>query len=80
MPAALEQVVEIVAADRDVPDLYRAFLHCMARDPGLRVHMYGKVVLPGRKVGHVTVVGTDLDELRERAGHAAAYLTGDIDE
>ena len=64
----------------DVPDMYPAFRHTMARDPGLRVHMYGKDVRPGRKVGHVTVVGTDLEDLRERATHAAAYLTGDIDE
>ena len=35
----------------------------MARDPGLKVHMYGKDVRPGRKLGHVTVVGDDLDDL-----------------
>jgi 5-(carboxyamino)imidazole ribonucleotide synthase len=64
----------------DVDGVYRAYLHCMARDPGLRVHMYGKDVRPGRKIGHVTVTGDDLEDLRERAQHAAAYLTGDIDE
>jgi 5-(carboxyamino)imidazole ribonucleotide synthase len=64
----------------DHPDMYRAFLHCMARDPGLKVHMYGKEVRPGRKVGHVTVVGEDLDDLLARAHHAADYLTGVIDE
>jgi 5-(carboxyamino)imidazole ribonucleotide synthase len=64
----------------DHPDMYRAFLHCMARDPGLKVHMYGKEVRPGRKVGHVTVVGDDLDDLLTRAHHAADYLTGVIDE
>ena len=64
----------------DLPDLYPAFLHCMARDPALRIHVYGKDVKPGRKVGHVTVCGDDLDDLLERARHAAAYLRGDIDE
>ena len=64
----------------DYPDMYHAYLHCMARDPGLRVHMYGKDVKPGRKVGHVTVFGDDLDDVRERARHAAAYLRGDITE
>lgn len=64
----------------DHPDMYRAFLHCMARDPGLRIHMYGKNVVPGRKVGHVTVIGDDVDDLLERARHAAAYLTGEITE
>ncbi len=61
-------------------ELYRAYLHCMARDPGLKVHMYGKDVRPGRKIGHVTVVGDDLDDLLARAHHAADYLTGVIDE
>ncbi|MFC5662814.1 5-(carboxyamino)imidazole ribonucleotide synthase [Kitasatospora misakiensis] len=64
----------------DYPDMYHAFLHCMARDPGLRIHMYGKDVKPGRKVGHVNVFGEDLDDVRERARHAAAYLRGTITE
>ena len=64
----------------DLPDIYPAYLHCMARDPGLKVHMYGKSVRPGRKIGHVTVVGDDLGQLKDRARHAAAYLRGDIDD
>jgi 5-(carboxyamino)imidazole ribonucleotide synthase len=44
------------------------------------VHMYGKDVRPGRKVGHVTVCGGDLDDCLERARHAADYLTGTIEE
>ena len=66
--------------DPAVTDLYPAYLHCMARDPGLKIHMYGKQVRPGRKVGHVTVTGDDLADLQERARHAAAYLRGDVDE
>jgi 5-(carboxyamino)imidazole ribonucleotide synthase len=66
--------------DPAVTDLYPAYLHCLARDPGLHVHVYGKQVRPGRKVGHVTVTGGDLADLQERARHAAAYLRGDIDE
>ncbi|HET6294911.1 MAG TPA: 5-(carboxyamino)imidazole ribonucleotide synthase [Kribbella sp.] len=64
----------------DVEDMHLGLLHCMARDPGLKVHFYGKSVKPGRKVGHVTAYGDDLEEVRERARHAAAYLTGTIDE
>jgi 5-(carboxyamino)imidazole ribonucleotide synthase len=64
----------------DLPDLHPAFLHCMARDPELKIHVYGKDVKPGRKVGHVTVFGDDVSDLRGRARHAAAYLRGDIDE
>jgi 5-(carboxyamino)imidazole ribonucleotide synthase len=64
----------------DLPDVYPAYLHCMARDPGLKIHMYGKAVKPGRKIGHVTVLGAELDDCVERARHAAAYLRGEIDE
>lgn len=63
------------------PDLYPTFRHLMARDPGLKIHLYGKGVRPGRKLGHVTVTGTgDLTALRERARHAADYLQGVINE
>ena len=30
--------------------------------PALKVHLYGKGVRPGRKIGHVNVSGTDLDD------------------
>jgi 5-(carboxyamino)imidazole ribonucleotide synthase len=56
------------------PDLYSRFVHVMAADPGIRVHMYGKQVRPGRKVGHVTVTGADVEQLRRRAWRAANYL------
>ena len=71
-------MVNVLGGDKG--DLYRAYLHCMARDPGLKIHMYGKEVRAGRKLGHVTVVGDDLDDLLARAHHAADYLTGVIDE
>ncbi|HEY9377407.1 MAG TPA: 5-(carboxyamino)imidazole ribonucleotide synthase, partial [Jiangellaceae bacterium] len=64
----------------ELPEVYSAYRHCMARDPALKIHWYGKSVRPGRKVGHVTVLGDDVDDLRDRARHAAGYLGGDIDE
>jgi 5-(carboxyamino)imidazole ribonucleotide synthase len=48
----------------------------LARDPSLRVQLYGKSVVPGRKVGHVTAYGDDLDDVRRRARDGAAYLRG----
>ncbi|GGL07242.1 5-(carboxyamino)imidazole ribonucleotide synthase [Mangrovihabitans endophyticus] len=48
--------------------------HLFAADPGARVHLYGKQVRPGRKIGHVTVLGDDLDEVRARASRAARWL------
>ena len=61
-------------------DLYHPYLHCLARDPHLRVHLYGKSVKPGRKVGHVNVSGDDWSALLARARHAADYFTGNITE
>ncbi|MFD0685409.1 5-(carboxyamino)imidazole ribonucleotide synthase [Actinomadura fibrosa] len=58
----------------DDPDVYPRYIHVMAHDPGVKVHFYGKGVRPGRKIGHVTALGSDLAEVRERARHAAAYL------
>jgi 5-(carboxyamino)imidazole ribonucleotide synthase len=78
--ALAPHVVMVNVLGGDHPDMYHAYLHCMARDPGLKIHMYGKEVRPGRKVGHVTVVGDDLEDLLERGRHAAAYLTGEITE
>ena len=59
-------------------DLYAGYPHVFARDPSLKVHLYGKEVKPGRKVGHVTAYGDDLEEVRERARHAAAWFRGDL--
>ncbi|HMM93708.1 5-(carboxyamino)imidazole ribonucleotide synthase [Phycicoccus sp.] len=64
----------------DYPELYPAYRHVMARDPEAKVHLYGKDVRPGRKIGHVNVSGDDLADLRERAGHAADYLQGVVTE
>jgi 5-(carboxyamino)imidazole ribonucleotide synthase len=64
----------------DVGNLFSAYRHVFARDPSLHVHLYGKEVRPGRKVGHVTALGSDLAETRARARHAADYFMGVIDE
>ncbi len=75
------QAVMVNLLGSDLPDLYPAYLHCMARDPGLRIHVYGKEVRPGRKIGHVTVIGDNLEELQQRGRHAVGFLRGDhVDE
>ena len=61
-------------------DLYKPYLHLMARIPGLKVHQYMKELRPGRKVGHVTLLGHDLLHLRSEVSHAVDYLSGAIDE
>ena len=64
----------------DDPDLHSRLTHVMAADPALKVHLYGKPVRPGRKVGHVTALGRDPDDNLARARRAARYLaTGSED-
>ena len=52
--------------------------HLFARYPDARVHLYGKDERPGRKIGHLNLLGTDLKgaaALRERAECAAHWLS-----
>ena len=56
------------------PELDKRLHMLFARDPALKVHLYGKEVRPGRKIGHVTALGDDLDETRSRARAGAHYL------
>jgi 5-(carboxyamino)imidazole ribonucleotide synthase len=64
----------------DKSDMYRPYLHLMARNPELKVHQYMKEVRPGRKIGHVNAVGEDLLHLEELIVHARGYMNGEIDE
>ena len=52
----------------------RAMLMRMTEHPAARVHTYGKAPRPGRKVGHVNVVGDDLDEVAYQARAAASFF------
>ncbi len=61
-------------------DMYRPYLHLMARNPELKFHQYKKEVRVGRKIGHVTAVGSNLLQLVSDVKHARDYMSGDIDE
>lgn len=50
------------------------FALAMEHVPDAKLHTYGKTARPGRKVGHVTVTGNDLDEVTYRARAAAAFF------
>ncbi len=58
----------------DDADVYDRYVHVMAADPAVKVHMYGKAPRPGRKIGHVTVTGDDPGAVADRARRAASYL------
>jgi 5-(carboxyamino)imidazole ribonucleotide synthase len=61
-------------------DMYRPYLHLMARNPQLHFHQYKKEVRTGRKIGHVTACGDDLLHLIQEVQHARDYMSGVIDE
>ena len=52
--------------------------HFAAHWPDVKLHWYGKGQRPGRKLGHVTALGTDLAEVRARAVAAARYLADGV--
>jgi 5-(carboxyamino)imidazole ribonucleotide synthase len=63
------------------PPLDERIHHFMAHWPDVKLHWYGKGQRRGRKLGHVTALGQDLDETRARAVAAARYLAdGEIDD
>ena len=64
----------------DDPDLRSRLIHVMAADPAVKVHLYGKPVRLGRKVGHVTALDRDLARARDRARRAASYLAWGTEE
>ena len=71
-------MVNILGGAAESGRLWDGFPHALARDPRLRVHLYGKDLRPGRKVGHVNAYGDDLDDCLERARHAAAWFAGEL--
>ncbi|MBP3037218.1 5-(carboxyamino)imidazole ribonucleotide synthase [Arthrobacter sp. zg-ZUI100] len=63
-------------------DLFSSYALALAAEPAAKIHAYGKAVRPGRKIGHVNVVGrsaADLPRVRRSAEHAAAILRDGTD-
>jgi 5-(carboxyamino)imidazole ribonucleotide synthase len=60
----------------ELADPATAYPAVMKAYPEAKVHLYGKSVRPGRKLGHVTVTGTDLAVCLDRARGAVALLGG----
>jgi 5-(carboxyamino)imidazole ribonucleotide synthase len=50
------------------------FAAAMTEHPDAKIHTYGKAPRPGRKVGHVTVVGDELDDVAYDARSAASHF------
>jgi 5-(carboxyamino)imidazole ribonucleotide synthase len=54
--------------------LDQRFEAAMTAHPGAKIHTYGKAPRPGRKVGHVNVAGTELDDVVYEARAAASVF------
>ncbi len=67
-------MANLLGADRE--SLAPRMAHALDVPGGVHPHLYGKEVRAGRKIGHVTALGDDLEETRARAAQAAAQLTG----
>lgn len=76
--APVSVMVNVLGGSR--ADLLGGLAGALAADPTLRVQLYGKDVVPGRKVGHVTALGDEVEATTQRAWRAARYLMGDTDE
>ncbi len=74
MTAPVVVMANVLGGEPSAMGIDERLHHLFAADPGARVHLYGKQVRPGRKIGHVTVLGDDLDSVRERAARAATWL------
>jgi 5-(carboxyamino)imidazole ribonucleotide synthase len=61
----------------EATDLATSLPAALAAVPEASVHLYGKQARPGRKLGHVTVLGDDVAGVRDRAQHAVDILRGD---
>ncbi|MCD4556767.1 5-(carboxyamino)imidazole ribonucleotide synthase [Schaalia sp. lx-100] len=64
----------------ELPEPARALPEALAVDPAVRVHLYGKEVRPGRKLGHVNVVDKDPARARDLAIRAVEALAGHSDK
>lgn len=52
-------------------------LDAVLSEPLAHLHLYDKAPRPGRKIGHVNIVGPDLDEVRAAAARVAARFPED---
>jgi hypothetical protein len=59
-------------------DMYRPYLHLMARSPSLKYHQYRDV--DAGFGGHINCIGDNLLDLTETMWHALEYMDGEIDE
>jgi 5-(carboxyamino)imidazole ribonucleotide synthase len=73
MRAPAAAMVNLLGHGGEMPD--RSQYSCVLEVPGVHLHIYGKdQSRPGRKMGHITVCGTSVDEAFKRALKAAERI------
>lgn len=70
-PAAV--MINVLGGPAD-GDLAARYPDALAAFPEAKYHFYGKAPRPGRKIGHVTVIGDDVDDVTYRARSAAGHF------
>jgi 5-(carboxyamino)imidazole ribonucleotide synthase len=73
-PAAV--MVNLLGVDDD-NDFLGNYQTAMAEFPEAKFHTYGKTARKGRKMGHITLLGEDSDQLLERGRAARSALYGE---
>ncbi|WP_258370165.1 MULTISPECIES: 5-(carboxyamino)imidazole ribonucleotide synthase [unclassified Curtobacterium] len=73
MHAPTAAMVNVLGGPAD-GDLAARYPAALAEFPEAKYHFYGKAPRPGRKIGHVTVTGDDVDDVVFRARAAAAHF------
>ncbi|BDV30023.1 5-(carboxyamino)imidazole ribonucleotide synthase [Microbacterium terricola] len=73
-PRAAWSVMVNILGGPSADTLDARFAAVMAAHPDAKVHTYGKAPRPGRKVGHVNVVGDELDDVMYQARAAASHF------
>ena len=73
-PAAV--MVNLLGVDDD-NDFLGNYHTAMAEFPEAKFHTYGKTARKGRKMGHITLLGEDADQLLERGRAARSALYGE---
>jgi 5-(carboxyamino)imidazole ribonucleotide synthase len=73
MNAPTAVMVNVLGGPAD-GDLAARYPGALAAFPEAKYHFYGKAPRPGRKIGHVTVTGDDVDDVVYRARSAASHF------
>lgn len=82
LPLGTTDVIAPVSVMKNIlggsnPNLHNALPAALDIDSGAKVHLYGKGVKPGRKIGHINVIGgrdESIEHVRARAAAVASVL------